>query len=143
MEIKKAFEQFKKELKKETGIFGGFVMNRAQIAKGTATKLVCNTISYEKEIEEVVYYDEKVQGYETWTDEEKARRHTRNLERIAYLNGEIEKYGTKTNFANDEVERIVNSKAFQKFSETAGGVKYGTEIKTEFGVDYIYLRFYY
>ena len=56
---------------------------------------------------------------------------------------EREKYGTKENYAKSEVERIINSKAFEKFNEAGGGVKYSTEIKTEYGIDYLYLRFHY
>lgn len=142
-EIKKAFETMKKELKKETGIYGGFVMNAKQIENRTATYIVCNLIPYEKEIEDAKYWDGVVQGYKTWTDEAKARRHSENMARIATLEDMIAKYGTKMNEGKERITKILESKAFEKFSTTLGGVKTSTEIKTDYGVDFLYLRFRY
>ena len=143
-DLKKAFELMKKELKKETGISGGFTMSAKQIENRTATYLVCNLIPYEKEIARIKASCERVRGYNTWTDAEK-ERFCNDYEQnwIPYFEKQIEDYGTKENYANVIAERIVNSKAFSKFSETIGGVRYHLESKRESGLDVMYLRFNY
>ena len=133
-EIKKAFEQFKKELKKETGICGGFVMNAKQIENRTATKLVCNMNSYEREIA----------NYESWINDTVSESNKAYYEKyIAFNREQLAIYGTKMNYIKEEVERITNSKAFEKFSATIGGVKVNTEIKQEYGIEYMHIRFNY
>lgn len=143
MEIKKAFEQFKKELKKETGIFGGFTMSGKQIENRTATYCVCNMIPYESEIKYHESACNRVRSYSSWTDAEKERWIANEEVYIKYFKEQIEKYGTKENYARNTVERIVNSKAFKNFSNAMGGVRYSTEIKNVSGLTVEHLRFYY
>lgn len=120
-EIKQAFEQMKKELAKELGIKGGFVMNRKQIENRTATYLVNNgAISYDEEIDEVLKRDVKVQTYDTWTAEEKADSHKRAMERVNYLEKCLAEYGTKQNEARAKRNEIAKSEAFKKFEDTIG-----------------------
>ena len=143
MEIKKAFEQFKKELKKETGICGGFTMSAKQIENRTATYCVCNMISYEDEIAYHKRACDRVRGYDSWTEEEKARFISNAEETIKYYEGQIARYGTKENYARETVARIVNSNAFKNLANTIGDVRYCTEIKTSSGLTLEHLRFYY
>ena len=130
-DIKKAFEQMKKELKKETGICNGFVMNRKQIENRTATK----TVTYAGEYDEVIEFYEKqierVKGYETWTDEEKGRAIERDLESINALKELKKEFGTKSNQVRITKERIENSNAFKKFEDTIGKTSLTIEIDAD------------
>lgn len=143
MEIKKAFETMKKELKKEISISGGFTMSAKQIENRTATYCVCNMISYEDEIKYHKAACDRVRSYKNWTDAEKERWISDTEVWVKYFEDCLEKYGTKENFANEMVNKIVNSKAFAKFCETVSGVRYCTEIKNNSGLTVEYLRFYY
>lgn len=140
MDIKKAWNTMKKELEKETGIAGGFTMSVKQIANRTATYLVCNNLSYEREIEYHRAEDERVQGFETWTDKEKERAHAREIETIERLERRLAEYGTKKNEANVAAEKIVKSKAFAKFQETVGSTVWVSVEETN---DAFYVRFNY
>lgn len=141
MEIKKAFEKMKKDLEKETGIKGGFVMNKRQIEKRTATYFVCRSTSYEYEIDECRKTDMKVQAYDTWTAEEKASAHKRMMESIEFLTELKEKYGTRENEVECTKNTIVNSKAFKSFEETIGNT---VSLLRELDNDGCYkLRFHY
>ena len=120
MEIKKAWNNMKKDIEKELGIKGGFVMNKKQIEKRTATYTVCNTIPYDEEIDRYIRDDVKVQSYNSWTAEEKARHHNQTIECVNWLVKDEEKYGTKENKAKTEQKQIMNSKAFKKFEEAVG-----------------------
>ena len=143
MEIKKAFDQFKKELAKETGIKGGFTMSGKQIENRTATYLICNLIPYEEEIKYQNDSCERISKYTSWTDAEKERYIANAKAWVAMWESERAKHGTKENYARVTVERIVNSKAFQNFSNTMGGVRYYTETKNASGLMVKYLRFNY
>lgn len=139
-DIKKAFEQMKKDLFKETGIKGGFVMNKKQIENRTATYLLTNHFwSYEEDIRRERESDAKVQKYNSWTDEEKANSHERSLKRIEAYEDLIRRYGTKENCARVLSDKVVNSKAFSKFQETVGKTKCFIEDMN----DCYYLRFIY
>jgi len=121
MEIKKAFEQMKKELKKETGIHGGFTMNVKQIKNRTATYLFGLSWSYESELEYRRKMNEKVQGYDTWTKEAKARTNEDFLEHKELIEGNIAYFGTRENEFDIVTNIIVNSKAFENFEKAVGG----------------------
>lgn len=138
-EIKKAFDQMKKALKKELGISGGFTMSQQQIAKRTATLLVCNTMTYDTEIERVNAQDATVQSYETWTDAEKAASHQRAMESIAIYETRKAKYGTKENEVAMTAKAIADSKAFKAFQTAIGKVEMSFE---EHDIFY-YIRFNY
>lgn len=127
MEIKKAFEQFKKELKKETGISGGFTMTAKQIKNRTATYCINNAIPFEMEIERELNSDKKVQAYESWSKEMKADFHERTENLVARYEARLKKYGTKQREAAEITKQVVNSKAFKKFSEQLGNVEYNNE----------------
>ena len=140
VDIKKAWEQMKKDLKKETGISGGFTMNARQIKNRTATYSVCNNKTYD---EEIAYFEKqcaKVQTYTSWTDEEKAGCAARTAETVKAIQERKNKYGTKENEARYYEELIVNSKAFKKFEEAVGEVK--TNIETIENFVYT-IRFFY
>lgn len=139
-DVKKAWEQMKKDLKKELGIEGGFVMNAKQISNRTATYTVCNNWTFDREIEYHKKEDERVQSYTTWTPEAKARSHKDKLAYISALEEEKAKYGTKENQAAVVRAEIVNSKAFQKFQDAVGKVETAIEIRENF---LYYIRFNY
>jgi len=120
MEIKKAFEQMKKDIKKELGIVGGFSMTVKQIKNRTATYCVCNDISFDDEIKRLIKENEKVQGFDAWTAEEKERCANKTEELIKIQKSLKEQYGTKDNQAKMILEQISNSKAFKKFSNEVG-----------------------
>lgn len=134
MEIKKAFEQFKKELKKETGIAGGFTMNAKQIENRTATYCVGRTESYEATIKE--FSDWKNRTNDACIIKECERR-------IAYFTEKRNQYGTRENENRTMIEQVINSKAYKKFCETVGAVKFNKEVRTTDGVDFLYIRFHY
>ena len=67
-QIKKAFEIFKKEIKKEAGLAYGFTMNRKQIEKRTATYLVCNTIDIDREIADTEKSLETARSKDWWME---------------------------------------------------------------------------
>ena len=138
-EIKKAWEQMKKEIKKETGIYGGFTMNQKQIKNRTATYCICNVIPYEEEIAQCKSTDEKVQGYDTWTETEKANSHEHAMNTIKRYQEKLAKYGTKENEAEMVTKEIINSKAFQKFQKAVGVTDWNIE---QMDICY-YIRFNY
>lgn len=131
-EIKKAFEQFKKEIKKEAGLEYGFTMNKKQIEKRTATYTVeSSRTTYDENIAVAKMWDERVQSYDSWTDEEKARSHADAMERIEHIKARKEKYGTKANEVKTKAEIIKNSKAFKKFEDTVNKTTLTIEIDSE------------
>lgn len=139
--IKKAFNQMKKELEKETGIKGGFVMNKRQIEKRTATYTVCYNQPYDETIDRIIRDDVKVQSYDTWTPEEKANAHKRAMEAIKYVTEREEKFGTIENEVEQTHLTIYNSKAFANFERAIGNA---ICITKEIDNDNCYkLRFYY
>lgn len=134
-EIKKAFEQFKKELNKETGIKGGFTMNCRQIENRTATYAVCPTQGL----------DETISYFEKWIVENPETAKYAGCEsRVEYFKALKAEYGTRENYAKATVEKITGSKAFGKFSDIVGGVKWHIEISKDYcGNDWYYVRFNY
>ena len=117
-EIKKAWNTFKRELKKELPETErvGFYMSVKQIKNNTATMCLCSTISYEEHIAMAEASIKKVSAYESWTPEEKARNRAYNEERIAHFTERLERYGTMQNECNVVGRQIINSRAFQKFA---------------------------
>lgn len=142
-EIKKAFEQFKRELKKETGISGGFTMSAKQIANRTATYLVCNLIPFETEIRFQMNSIESVRGYKSWTDAEKNRWISDAEATIKEYENLIAQYGTKEAFAKAKVDKVVESKSFARFVNAVGNVDWHMEAKCSSGLDLLYLRINY
>lgn len=133
MEIKKAFDTFKKELTKETGIKGGFTMNSRQIENRTATWMISRAESYEASIAE----------FETWAKSSDKFISEEGSRRVAYFKAEREQYGTKENYVATMIDRMTGSNAFKKFCETVGNVKFHKEISEYDGVMFVYLRFTY
>lgn len=132
--IKKAFEQMKKDLKKERGISGGFYMNNAQIANRTATWRIINTASYESEIDlytsEIKWYAER-----GWDKSEEGAR-----ELLARAQKGLKTYGNKITEARALADEVINSEAVRKFGETVGR-EIVTRIEEQGG--WYYLRIYY
>ena len=131
-EIKKAWNAFKKEIAKEVNfdLTGCCYMNAKQIANGTATITLCNDWEYDIEIQHYRNSIEKVNGYDSWSEEEKKRNEEHNLTRIAYYEARKAEYGTKMNEAYKKTEAIANSKAYQKLAATIGVNDYGVELKS-------------
>lgn len=139
MEIKKAFETFKKDLAKETNIKGGFTMSAKQIKLRTATYLSTSLTPFEDQIARVLRDDERVQGYDTWTDEEKGRHHNEALSTVAWYKERLEKFKTPRNLATYEMCSIVASEAFRKLQDEIGQISVDMEDKN----GYAYIRFNY
>lgn len=121
-EIKKAWEVFKKAVQKETGIdlTGCCYMNAKQIANGTATICLVNDIDYDREIARELSSIEKVNGYDTWTNEEKQNHERRSLSAIAFYEARKAEFGTKENEAKVEFDQITGSKAYKVLKEAIG-----------------------
>lgn len=117
-EIKAAWNTFKKEAKKEISfdLTGCCYMNAKQIANGTATITLCNDIEYDVEIARSRRDAERVQGYDTWTAEEKARNKAHHLDLEAGYEAEKATYGTKANEAQTKAAEITSSAAFVKLA---------------------------
>ena len=117
-EIKKAWETFKKEVKKELHLDClGFSMTSRQINNRTATICICNKFSFESEIERDMESITRVMGYTSWTPEEKKRSVTSTENDIEMRKAELARFGTKENEYAVISKEIIDSKAFQKFSE--------------------------
>lgn len=144
MEIKKAWNIFKKEIVKEgVDVSGNCYMTAKQIANRTATILICNNISYEKEIEREYKSLAQVMGYDSWTDEEKAHSKESHDVRVVIYKRNMEKFGTKENELKVTLEQIKNSNAFKKFcvnAEIEDTVTLSTEMKMLYGIGYYYIR---
>lgn len=138
-EIKKAFTKMKKSLEKETGLCGGFTMSGRQIANRTATYLVCNDWDFDYEISYYLKSDEKVQGYSSWTAEEKENSHERTMQFVSHLENLKKKYGTKMNQAKETLSILKNSKAFADFQKEVGETELSLELKN--GCYYIRFHF--
>ena len=138
-EIKKAFDTMKRSLAKEIGIRSGYYCNARQIENRTATLLVCSCTPYEKEIERAKAIDKTVQGYTTWTDEEKAASHNRFLEDIARFQGKMERYKTKGCEFLAVKRAVSESKAYNAFAANFGKVTMDSEIAN----NCYYIRFHY
>lgn len=144
MEIKKAWNIFKKELTKEdVNSCGTFSMTARQIANRTATILVCSNIPYAEQIERENKSLAQVMGYDSWTDEEKARSKEFHDVKVAIYKRDMEKFGTKENELKVTLEQIKNSNAFKKFcidAEIEDTVRLSTETKVLYGIGYYYIR---
>ncbi len=148
MEIKKSWNQFKKDAKKEGLEFlnGCCYMTAKQISLGTATIYLCTSRSYEDEIQ--WYCKEinkiKINKYGGWTADRQERGINCCNEKIAFYEGEKQKYGTRENEAKVKASTIVNSKAFKTFCEASGlNVTTAIETKIEYGVERYWLRIKY
>lgn len=125
-EEKETFEQFKKELKKEIGSVCKFVMSYAQFCNRTFTAYVGEITPYEKRIAE-------------WSNPcEDFKDIAAKI--VDMYEKDLAKYGTPEKEVGERIEKIVNSAAYKKFAEL-WGIKWETEIKTEYGKEYKYLRF--
>ena len=147
MEIKKAWNIFKKEIVKEgIDVGGNCYMTAKQIANRTATILVCSNMPYTEQIEREDKSLAQVMGYDSWTDEQKARSKESHDVRVAIYKRDMEKFGTKENELGVTLEQIKNSKAFKKFcanAEIENTVTLSTEMKMLYGIGYYYIRINY
>ena len=119
-EIKKAWNTFKRELKKELpeAQYLGYTMSAKQIKNGTATILICNKIPYENEIARAERSIIQVNGYETWSTESKANHEEYERRRIESYKRDLSRFGTKENELVSISNLIRESKAFKALSET-------------------------
>ena len=131
-EQKKIFEQFKKELNKEIGKENTpkFIMSYAQFCNRTATALLGGLKPYE----------EIIASWKPYAVPE-SKLYDCAVRVIERAEKDLAEYGTPGNETQLLAEKIVNSVAFKKFSETFGGVRWSTEVKTDCGKTYKYLRF--
>ena len=110
-------------------------MNCKQIANRTATYAVCATSSYEDVIE---YFENWIKNYPN------SAKDAHCAERLEYFKAQKEEYGTRENYVQKIIEKVTGSKAFEKFSNTIGGVKWHTEIGKDYcGNPWYYVRFTY
>lgn len=142
-EIKKAWNQMKKDIKNELGEdFGyGFTMSAKQLENRTATYCIRVATTYEFDISAVESEDARTQEWRVRDQEDierKARIHAEHLEKIERIRAKIAKYGTKENEVAEITNKVVTSKAFKKFSDAVGNVEWEPEIK-----DCYYIRFHY
>lgn len=139
MEIKKAYNQFKKEIEKECGIKYGFTMTVKQIANRTATYCSSTIVEFDNLIDQDIKTANKIMTYNTWTEEEKINRYNEIMDEVKHLNELKVKYGTQYNRAVDTMNKIKNSKAFAKFQTEVGK----TELSIETANDCWHIRFNY
>lgn len=145
-EIKTAWNTFKKETKKEISfdMNGCCYMNAKQIANGTATICLCCDIEYDDEIKHHRNSIEKVNGYDTWTDEEKKRNEAHNMEMIAHYEHLKATYGDRANEAGTKAAEITNSAAFNKLAKAIGIQHFEVEfIKKWEGLNAYQIRIHY
>ena len=141
-DIKKAWNQFKKDIKKEgIDLTGSCYMTAKQMANRTATILICDNIPYAEEIKYTTAAIQKVCGFDTWTAEEKVRSIKHHTEQIAKYTESLIKYGTKENEHKHTVESILRSKAWNAFT-TAVGTQVSTGYEEKEG-RLMYLRINY
>lgn len=142
-EIKKAWNQMKKDIKKELGEdFGyGFTMSAKQLENRTATYCIRLATTYEWDIHSVEIRDADIMNWKVRDQEDierQARIHAEYLEDIERIRAKIAKYGTKENEVSEITNKVVTSKAFKKFSDAVGNVEWEPEAK-----DCYYIRFHY
>lgn len=113
---KEQFTQFKKEIKKENHWFDtcAFYMTKRQEALHTATIGLVGNFAYERQIEYYRNSIEKVNRYDTWTQEEKERHEKYSLERIANYEKRLAEFSNPENEANHRIEQLKNTNAFKK-----------------------------
>lgn len=121
-EIKAAWNAFKKEAQKELSfsLTGCCYMTQKQINLGTATVTICCNIPYQTEIRRTLETIERVNGYDTWTAEEKKRSEESNLSVIRELQQREEKYGTVADEAKAKRDELLSSKAFKSLASAIG-----------------------
>ena len=145
-EIKKAWNTFKKEAQKEISfsMSGSCYMNAKQIANGTATITLCSDTEYDACVRSRCEGIEMVNGYTTWTDEEKKNYEARNLEEIRFIEDKKAKYGNKANEANVKAAEIRSSKAFKKLAEAIGITAVNVELVKKWeGLNCYQIRIHY
>lgn len=122
-DIKKAFNQFKKDIKK-TGLdlTGSCYMTAKQMRNRTATILICNNIPYEQEIEYTTkaIYKMTTDEYDGWTTEQKMKSIRHHSENLLRYTKELKEFGTKDNEFNWTTQFILNSTAWEKFVKAVG-----------------------
>lgn len=147
MEIKKAWNQFKKDAKKEGLEFlnGCCYMTAKQISLGTATIYLCPSSSYENEIQWCCKeLNEIINNKYGWTAEQQERGINCCNEKIAFYEGKKKRYKSRENEAKVKASTIVDSKAFKTFCEASGlNVTTAIETKIEHGVERYWLRIKY
>lgn len=139
MEIKKAFNQFKKELAKECGIEGGFTMSARQIESRTATYCVSTIVEFDDLIEQNTKTANTIMGYSNWSAESRKARYDDCMESVKRISALKEKYGTQRNRTIAMMNQIKNSKAFEKFQTEVGK----TMLSVESTKEAWYIRFNY
>lgn len=145
-EIKKAWNTFKKEIAKEISfdLTGCCYMNKKQLETGTATILLCNDIDYDWEIARQRKSIDKVNGYDTWTAEEKKNNEERCMARIRSEEADKAKYGNKANEAETKAAELTGSKAFKKLAEVIGLSTFDLEFITKYeGLNAYQIRIHY
>ncbi len=129
-EIKSAWNKFKKDVQKETGIdlTGCCYMTAKQIANGTATITLQLDWSYDAEI---ACHLRDIERFSAWDGDNKERgeRYTReHREKIANLEARKAEYGTRENEVRNDADQITNSVAFKKLAEAIGIQSTGIEL---------------
>lgn len=145
-EIKKAWNAFKKEVAKEVSfsVSGSCYMNKKQIENRTATILICNDIEYDDEIKYYRASIERVNGYDSWTDEEKKRNEESQLAEISKNEALKAAYGNKACEAREKAAEIQNSKAYGKLVEAIGISHFEVELVKKWeGLSCYQIRVYY
>ena len=146
IEIKTAWNTFKKEAKKQISfdMTSCCYMNAKQIANGTATIAICNDIEYDTEIARQHRTIEQVNGYTSWTPEEKQRSEAHSLARIAEYEADKATYGTKANEAQTKAVEITSSAAFIKMAKTIGVHAFELELVKKWeGMNLYQIRIHY
>lgn len=132
MDAKVIFNTFKKETKKEgRDLTGRCYMNAKQVAARTATIYLTCAQSFEDRIAWEKKGTERIMGYNTWTDEEKAKAKKRHDEIIAATEKALSKYGTRANQAKAEFDEIVATAAFKKLCDSLGGASFSIDTTKE------------
>lgn len=134
-EIKKAWNTFKKELKKEykneEQLHTGFVMNGAQIAKRTATYAAIMDTPFDECIARNNKETAKIMSFETWSDESKQSR-KEYYERInAWYESLKQEYGTPRAFAEHLLKMILESKSLEHFADKVGTTSLYIELSSD------------
>ena len=118
MITKKDFEQFKKAIKKEDKWFDtcAFYMTKRQELLHTATVTLVGNFSYESQIKYYKDSIERVDGYDTWTQEEKDKNREYCLNNIQKYEDRLATYGTPEEEAQVRFEQLKNTNAFKKLA---------------------------
>lgn len=144
MDIKKAWNKFKKDILKEgIDLTGRCYMNSKQIANRTATIFICNDIPYEEQIKRSEKELENVMSYTSWTDEAKARSKESHDARVAIIKSDMEKFGTKENELVVTMNQIKESDAFKTFCKNAeieNTVTLSSDKQIQYGIGCYYVR---